>query len=258
MWNLQEEPVLAREREARLDVEASSQARVNSSIAWACNNAPSIHSPTWHQRYSDQVNVPMRDTSTSCGLRPRLRRCLDHAEQLRKDIWNRCSNHADMRARNIKNSCEAINLHAQNPFAKVTKNTRKDFQKTLKTLPKSTQVGTKLDPSWQIWRSSCLLYEIWPTSQKPWKTYCFLMILVFSLVTVFIALGSQLGSILGWFCPPSWSQIGTKMLLKLIQQAIKKMITFWIDFWPILDRFGLPTWPKWGWKKFASAPTFHF
>ena len=71
----QHEPVLAREREARLNVQASSQARVNSYIAWACNNAPTAHSPTWHQRYSDQVNGPMRDTSTSCGLRPRLRRC---------------------------------------------------------------------------------------------------------------------------------------------------------------------------------------
>ena len=78
------EPVLAREREARLNVEASSQARVNSSVAGACKNAPKTPSPAWHRRYSDQVNGPMRDTSTSCGLQPRLRRCLDHAEQLRK------------------------------------------------------------------------------------------------------------------------------------------------------------------------------
>ena len=118
-------PVLAREREARLNVQASSQARLNSSIAWACNNAPSNHSPTWHQRYSDQVNGPMRDTSTSCGLRPRLRRCLDHAEQLRKYRWNRWSNHTDIRTRNIKNPCETNDIHVRNPSLKVTKNTPK-------------------------------------------------------------------------------------------------------------------------------------
>ena len=49
--------------------------------------------------------------------------------------------------------------------------------------------------------------------------------------------------ILRGFCLPSWSQIGTKMLLKPIQQPIKKMITSWIDFGPILARFWLPTWP---------------
>jgi len=118
-------PVLAWEREARLNVRASSQARLNSSIAWACNNAPSTHSPTWHQRYSDQDNVPMRDTSTSCGLQPRLRRCLDHAEQLRKYRWNRWSNHTDIRTRNIKNPCETIKLHVRNPSLKVTNNTPK-------------------------------------------------------------------------------------------------------------------------------------
>ena len=121
--NKKNKPVLAREREARSNVRASSQARLNSSIAWACNNAPSTHSPTWHQRYSDQVNGPMRDTSTSCGLRPRLRRCLDHAEQLRKYRWHRWSTHNDIRTRNIKNPCETIKLHPRNPSLKVTKNT---------------------------------------------------------------------------------------------------------------------------------------
>ena len=117
----QDKPVLAREREARSNVRASSQARLNSSIAWACNNAPSTHSRIWRQRYSDQVNGPMRDTSTSCGLPPRLRRCLDHAEQLRKYRWNRWSNHTDIRTRNIKNPCETNDLHAWKPSLKVTK-----------------------------------------------------------------------------------------------------------------------------------------
>ena len=52
---------------------------------------------------------------------------------------------------------------------------------------------------------------------------------------------SQLGSILGGFGEPSWSQVGTKSLQKSIQKAIQKMITFWIaprssfrGFWPEL------------------------
>ena len=37
----------------------------------------------------------------------------------------------------------------------------------------------------------------------------------------------QLGSILGAFCRPSWSHVGTKWHQNPISKPIKKMITFW-------------------------------
>ena len=60
------------------------------------------------------------------------------------------------------------------------------------------------------------------------KQIVFFMILVFSLVTVFIALGNQLGSILGAFWVPSWGQNPTKIDSKPIPTTDQKIIAFWI------------------------------
>ena len=63
---------------------------------------------------------------------------------------------------------------------------------------------------------------------KSWKNLGFLMILVFSVVTVFIALGSQLGSILGAFWVSSGVQNPSKIDFKPIPTTYQKMIAFWI------------------------------
>ena len=59
---VQEEPVLAREREARLNIRALSEICSQRLRQHALDrkSAPSDYAPTWHQRYSDQVNGPMR------------------------------------------------------------------------------------------------------------------------------------------------------------------------------------------------------
>ena len=56
-----EEPVLAREREARLNVRAWSETYSQRLRQHALDrkSAPSDYAPTWHQRYSDPVNGPM-------------------------------------------------------------------------------------------------------------------------------------------------------------------------------------------------------
>ena len=53
---------------------------------------------------------------------------------------------------------------------------------------------------------------------------------------------SQLGSILGGFGEPSWSQVGTKSLQKSIPKVIKKTITFSMASGWIFNRFWPPTW----------------
>ena len=75
------------------------------------------------------------------------------------------------------------------------------------------------------------------------------MILVFSLVTVFIALGSQLGSILGAFWLSSGVQNPSKIDFKPIPTTYQKMIAFWIalgtdliDFWYQLGSILEPNW----------------
>ena len=54
-------PVLAREREARLNIRALSETRSQRLRQHALDrkSAPSDYAPTWHQHYSDQVNGPM-------------------------------------------------------------------------------------------------------------------------------------------------------------------------------------------------------
>ena len=56
------EPVLAREREARLNSRALSETCSQRLRQHALDrkSAPSDYAPPWHQRYSDQVNGPMR------------------------------------------------------------------------------------------------------------------------------------------------------------------------------------------------------
>ena len=72
------------------------------------------------------------------------------------------------------------------------------------------------------------------------------MILAFSLVAVFIALGSQLGSILGGFRLPSWGQVDSNIDLKPIPTTHQKMIASWIALGTDFARFGVPTWrPSW-------------
>ena len=56
----------------------------------------------------------------------------------------------------------------------------------------------------------------------------------------------QLGSILGGFWEPSWSQDRTKSLPKSIPRMIKKMITFWMALETDFHQFWLPTWPPRG------------
>ena len=53
---------------------------------------------------------------------------------------------------------------------------------------------------------------------------------------------SQLGTNLGGFWGPRWSQDGTKSLQLSIFKTIKKMITFWIASRSIFDRFWIPKW----------------
>ena len=48
---------------------------------------------------------------------------------------------------------------------------------------------------------------------------------------------NQLGSILGGFGEPSWSQVGTKSLQKSIQKVITKKVTFWKALGRDFDRF---------------------
>ena len=57
------------------------------------------------------------------------------------------------------------------------------------------------------------------------------MILLFSKVIVFIALGSQLGSILGAFWLSSGVQNPSKIDFKAIPSSYPKMIAFWIALW---------------------------
>ena len=52
---------------------------------------------------------------------------------------------------------------------------------------------------------------------------------------------NQLGSILGGFWEPSWSQVGTKSLQKSIPKVIKKTITISMASGWIFDRFWPPT-----------------
>ena len=80
------------------------------------------------------------------------------------------------------------------------------------------------------------------------------MILVFSLVTVFIALGSQLGSILGAFGVSSGVQNPSKIDFKPIPTTYQKMIAFWIALGTDFDRFLVPTWLHFGAKLAPSWP----
>ena len=68
------------------------------------------------------------------------------------------------------------------------------------------------------------------------------MILVFSLVTVFIALGSQHDSILGAFWVSSGVQNPSKIDFKPIPTTYQKMIAFWIALGTDFGRFLVPTW----------------
>ena len=90
---LEHKPVLAREREARLNIRALSETCSQRLRQHALDrkSAPGDYAPPWHQLYSDQVNGPMHIwavTSTSCGPRPRLRRCLDHVQHIAKSNCN--------------------------------------------------------------------------------------------------------------------------------------------------------------------------
>ena len=92
-----------------------------------------------------------------------------------------------------------------------------------------------------------------------WKTNGFLMILVFSRVTVFIALGSQHGSILGAFWVSSGVQNPSKIDFKPIPTTYQKKIAFWIALGTDFGRFLVPTWlhvgPKLApsWAKLAPS-----
>ena len=85
------------------------------------------------------------------------------------------------------------------------------------------------------------------------------MILVFSLVTVFIALGSQHGSILGAFWVSSGVQNPSKIDFKPIPTTYQKMIAFWIALGTDFDGFLVPTWLHFGpklapsWAKLAPS-----
>ena len=80
------------------------------------------------------------------------------------------------------------------------------------------------------------------------------MILVFSLVTVFIALGSQHGSILGAFWVSSGVQNPSKIDFKPIPTTYQKMIAFWIALGADFARFLVPTWLQLGTKLAPSWP----
>ena len=53
--------------------------------------------------------------------------------------------------------------------------------------------------------------------------------------------GSQLGSILGGFWRPSWTQVGTKWQQNPTPQPIKNMIIFWKASGTIFNKFLVPT-----------------
>ena len=57
---------------------------------------------------------------------------------------------------------------------------------------------------------------------------------------------NQLGSILGGFWPPSWSQVGTKSHQNQMSKLIKKRIVFWKVSGSIFGRFWGPCWRGWG------------
>ena len=57
---------------------------------------------------------------------------------------------------------------------------------------------------------------------------------------------TQLGSILGGFWRPSWSQVGTKWQQNPTPQPIKNMMTFWKASKAICYGFLVPTWPPRG------------
>ena len=63
-----------------------------------------------------------------------------------------------------------------------------------------------------------------------------------NLDAIFSRFLSQLGSILGGFWPPSWSQVGTKWHQNPTPQPIKKIIAFWKGSGSILGGFWAPTW----------------
>ena len=67
-----------------------------------------------------------------------------------------------------------------------------------------------------------------------------------SLDAIFDQFLTQLGSILGGFWRPSWSQVGTKWQQNPTPQPIKKIITFWKASGTILSEFLVPTWPPRG------------
>ena len=97
---------------------------------------------------------------------------------------------------------------------------------------------------WWIWVPTSTPWN----QQNHWKTNGFLMILVFSLVTVFIALGSQLGSILGAFWVSSGVQNPSKIDFKPIPTTYQKMIAFWIALGTDFGWFLVPTWLQLGYK----------
>ena len=72
------------------------------------------------------------------------------------------------------------------------------------------------------------------------------MILVFSLVTVFIALGSQHDSILGAFWVSSGVQNPSKIDFKPIPTTYQKVIAFWSALGTDFVRFLAPTWLLFG------------
>ena len=84
------------------------------------------------------------------------------------------------------------------------------------------------------------------------------MILVFSLVTVFIALGSQHGSILRAFWVSSEVQNPSKIDFKPIPTTYQKMIAFWIALGTDFARFLVPTWLQLGPKLAPSWPPSWF
>ena len=63
-----------------------------------------------------------------------------------------------------------------------------------------------------------------------------------NLDAIFSRFLNQLGSILGGFWPPSWSQVGTKWHQNPTPKPIKKMIAFWKGSGAILGGFWPPTW----------------